>query len=95
MPKKPLRKRQEPPSPLTTSPAKRQAARKPTASFQGNLPPGLSQPSLRALAAAKLTTLDQLAKVREADIAKLHGMGPKGVTTIRDALKARGQSFKK
>jgi hypothetical protein len=42
-----------------------------------SLPAGLSQPALRALAGAGYATLDQLAKVREADLAKLHGMGPK------------------
>jgi hypothetical protein len=58
-----------------------------------DLPPGLSQPALRALAGAGYTRLEQLTKVREADLLKLHGMGPKGVRILREALSARGLSF--
>ena len=56
-------------------------------------PRGLSKPALRALAAAGYTRLDQLATTRESDLGKLHGMGPKAIGLIRDALAARGQSF--
>lgn len=58
-----------------------------------DLPSGLSQPAIRALTGAGYTRLEQLTKVREADVAKLHGMGPKGIETLRAALKARGLSF--
>jgi hypothetical protein len=57
-------------------------------------PPGLSQPALRALAGAGYTRLEQLRKVAEADLLKLHGMGPKGVRILRAALEAQGLSFK-
>lgn len=62
--------------------------------IQNGLPAGLAQPALRALAAAGYTSLDQLANVREADLKALHGMGPKALDILRDALKAQGQSFK-
>ena len=55
--------------------------------------PKLSKPARRALAAAGVQRLDQLANVREADIARLHGMGPNGVEQLRQALAARGLSF--
>jgi hypothetical protein len=58
-------------------------------------PEGLSQPALRALAGAGYTRLDQLASVTEADLLKLHGMGPKGIETLRRALQAAGKSFAK
>ena len=58
-----------------------------------DLPPGLSQPALRALRAAGYTRLDQLAAVTEAELLALHGMGPKGITVLREALNARGMKF--
>ena len=42
-------------------------------------PTTLSAPARRALANAGYTSLDQLAAVREQDLKKLHGMGPKAV----------------
>ena len=58
-------------------------------------PPGMSQPSLRALAAAGYTDLEQLTQTTEAELLKLHGMGPKGIRILRSALEARGLSFAK
>lgn len=58
-----------------------------------DLPPGLAQPAVRALIGAGYTRLEQLAKAREADLLKLHGMGPKAIEVIRSALEARGLSF--
>jgi hypothetical protein len=37
--------------------------------------------------------LVQLAEVKEADLLKLHGMGPKAIGLLRSALEADGQSF--
>jgi hypothetical protein len=82
-----------PACPLTTSKRKRAVADKATAAIQHNFPPGVAQPALRALAAAGYTSLNHLTKVRESDLLKLHGMGPKAISEIRTALKARGQSF--
>ena len=59
-----------------------------------SLPEGLAQPALRALASAGIARLDQLAKVSEGEIAKLHGMGPSGIKLLRAALAAKGLSFK-
>ena len=59
----------------------------------GDLPAGLSRPARRALATAGYSTLEQLTRVSEADIGRLHGMGPKGVDQLRRALAARGLSF--
>lgn len=60
---------------------------------ESDFPPGLSQPALRALAAAGYTRLEDLTKVGEADLLKLHGMGPKAMGTLRSALDAKGMSF--
>ena len=35
-----------------------------------------------------------LAKVSEADIAKLHGIGRNAIKLLKDALKANGMSFR-
>jgi hypothetical protein len=58
-----------------------------------DLPPGLAKPALRALRAAGYTRLEQFTAIKEADLSKLHGMGPKAIGVIRNALNARGQSF--
>lgn len=62
-------------------------------SAESDLPAGLSRPAQRALAAAGYVRLEQFPSVTEADLLKLHGMGPKAITTIREALAARGMSF--
>jgi deazaflavin-dependent oxidoreductase (nitroreductase family) len=57
------------------------------------LTPGLSQPAQRALKAAGYTRLEELASVTEADLLKLHGVGPKTIRTLRPALAAKGLAF--
>jgi len=58
-----------------------------------DFPPGLAQPALRALRAAGYTRLEQFTSITEAELLKLHGMGPKALGLIRSALHARGLSF--
>jgi hypothetical protein len=58
-----------------------------------DFPKGVSQPALRALFGAGYTRLEQLTTVKEADLLKLHGMGPKAIGLMREALAERGQSF--
>ncbi len=55
--------------------------------------PKLSAPAHRALAAAGYTRLEQLTSVSEAEIKKLHGIGPNALKQLRDALAAKGLSF--
>jgi predicted RecB family nuclease len=59
---------------------------KPTEGFMA----GLSAPAQRALAAAGINTLQQLAKKSEADILALHGMGPASIPKLRQALAKAG-----
>lgn len=80
--------------PLTTKPRLRFASDQQTDSIKDNFPGGIARPALRALLAAKLTRLDQLTTVTENELAALHGMGPKAVTILRDALQARGCGFR-
>jgi len=58
------------------------------------LPEGLSQPALRALNGNGIHRLEQLAAFREADIQKMHGVGPRAIQLLNQALAARGLSFK-
>jgi DNA-directed RNA polymerase alpha subunit len=58
-----------------------------------DLPAGLAKPAQRALAAAGYTRLEQFTKVTEAEVLKLHGMGPNAMEKIRQALAASGLSF--
>jgi predicted flap endonuclease-1-like 5' DNA nuclease len=57
-------------------------------------PRGLSGPALRALAHAGITTMAQVAQRSAAELARLHGMGPKGVRTLRDGLRAQGRHLR-
>jgi predicted flap endonuclease-1-like 5' DNA nuclease len=58
-----------------------------------DLPNNLSGPAQGAFAAAGITSLEQIAALSEAEILKLHGVGPKTIPTLRSALEARGLAF--
>lgn len=60
---------------------------------QSDLPEKLSQPAQRALAGAGIQRLAQLTQFREAEIKKLHGIGPNALEKLRQALAAQGLSF--
>jgi hypothetical protein len=55
--------------------------------------PNIGAPAHRALASAGYQRLEQLTRVREAELLRLHGVGPKALRILRAALAARGQSF--
>ena len=57
--------------------------------------PKLSAPARRALATLGIYRLEQVAAFSEAEIKKLHGMGPNGIEQLRRALAERGLSFSK
>jgi hypothetical protein len=58
-----------------------------------DLPTELAAPARRALDAASITSLAQLARGSESEVLELHGMGPSAIRIIRSAMKARGLSF--
>lgn len=60
---------------------------------ENDLPKGLAKPAQRALAAAGYTRLEQLEGRSEAELKKLHGMGPKALDQLRSAMSAKGLSF--
>ena len=57
-------------------------------------PDGVGGPVLRALATAGIRSMAALAAWRERDLAALHGVGPKGIRILTDALAAQGKRFK-
>lgn len=61
---------------------------------QDAFPKGMSGPSLRALANAGIRSMGDVARWREADLAQLHGMGPKALGILQAALEARGKRFR-
>lgn len=58
-----------------------------------DLPAKLAAPAQRALAGAGYTSLEQLATVTEAELKRLHGMGPKALGQLKDALAEQGLRF--
>ena len=53
----------------------------------------LAKPAQRTLANAGITSLQQLAKYSEEEIALLHGIGPNALRVIKQELKKHGLSF--
>jgi hypothetical protein len=72
--------------PITNDPIARKEAERITSAVRPNLPAGLGQPALRALAAAGLTSLDKFNGFSKADLLAMHGIGPKAVRILETAL---------
>jgi hypothetical protein len=58
-------------------------------------PTGLSGPALRALAYAGIRSMAQLALRTQEEVAALHGMGPKGIRLLQQALATQGRHFRR
>jgi predicted flap endonuclease-1-like 5' DNA nuclease len=58
-------------------------------------PKGIAKPALRALAAVGVSRLDQVTRFTESQLLALHGMGPKAIGIIKDALSTQGKSLAK
>jgi hypothetical protein len=60
---------------------------------ESDLPTGIGKPAQRALVGAGYVRLEQFTKLNQADVLRLHGMGPKALGIIRSALAAKGLAF--
>ncbi len=60
---------------------------------ESDFPIGLSAPARRALDGAGYLRLEQLSRVSEAEVKRLHGIGPNALKQLRQALEAKGLSF--
>jgi hypothetical protein len=58
-----------------------------------NLPAKLAQPARRALAGVGIQHLEQLSQYSQAEIRRLHGIGPNALEQLRFALGEKGLSF--
>lgn len=56
-------------------------------------PAKIGQPARRALAGAGYSRLEQLTQVTEAELLRLHGMGPKALGQLRESLASQGLAF--
>ena len=57
--------------------------------------PRIGNPATRALAQQGITTLDQVAEHTEAELLDLHGVGPRAIRILSEALEARGRAFRR
>ena len=55
--------------------------------------PQIGKPASRALNEINISTLEQVSKLDELNLSKLHGVGPKAINILKDALKDKGMSF--
>lgn len=60
---------------------------------ESDLPPDLSAPARRAFDEAGYVRLEQFTRVSEAELKRLHGVGPKTIKQLRHAFETRGLSF--
>ncbi|MGK5556795.1 helix-hairpin-helix domain-containing protein [Actinomadura kijaniata] len=56
--------------------------------------PKIGNPARRALAHRGYTRLEQLTALSERELLEIHGVGPKAVGILREALRERGLSFR-
>jgi predicted flap endonuclease-1-like 5' DNA nuclease len=61
----------------------------------GEFPPGVAKPAQRALASIGVTRLDQVTRFSRSELSALHGMGPKALRLIEEALRAQGKALAK
>jgi predicted flap endonuclease-1-like 5' DNA nuclease len=55
--------------------------------------PNIGKVARRELANAGYTRLEQLTNVSEKELLRIHGVGPKAIRILREALGARGLAF--
>lgn len=60
---------------------------------QSDIPQNLGKPACRALEGAGYLRLEQVAEVSEKELLKMHGMCPKALERLREALFEKGFSF--
>ncbi|QED50153.1 DNA-binding protein [Cytobacillus dafuensis] len=61
--------------------------------MESDLPAELAKPARRALEGAGYFRLMQLTNVTEAEVLQLHGMGPKAIAQLRNALASQNLTF--
>lgn len=57
--------------------------------------PKIGRPAASALLSIGVSTLGQVAAMSEAELLALHGVGPRAVRILREALQAAGSGFRR
>ncbi|WP_239775916.1 DNA-binding protein [Mammaliicoccus sp. K-M42] len=57
--------------------------------------PKIGKPATNALDKINVTTLEQVSKLDYHNLSKLHGVGPKAINILKEALNEQGMSFSK
>lgn len=57
--------------------------------------PKIGVPATRALAAIGVTTLDKVVERSESELLALHGVGPRAVRVLKEALAAQGMELRR
>lgn len=83
----------------TCNPAQAQAqaqAMAPTPDVRpvGNLPNAIGKTAARELSLNGITTLQQVATFSKKELLAIHGVGPKAITILGEALAAQGLNYK-
>lgn len=68
-------------------------ARDTTGEPESDLPQSIGRTARQVLALAGYTRLAQLTAVSEAELLRLHGVGPKAIRLLREALAAQSLAF--
>ena len=79
---------------LVANPALRRNVNAETDAIAPKFPSGIPRPALRALLSAGLTELSHLSRISETDLAALHGIGPKAIGLLRNAMREMGIRFR-
>ena len=58
------------------------------------LPTAIGKPATRALLLAGISTLSQVAQHTEAELLELHGVGPRALKILGEALRGSSRSFR-
>jgi hypothetical protein len=61
---------------------------------RGDLPAGIGRPATQTLFGVGVTTLEQVARHSRAELLALHGVGPKAVCVLAEALEQRGLALR-
>lgn len=60
----------------------------------GDLPNAIGKTAARELSLGGITSLDQVARLSKKDLLAIHGVGPKAIAILGEALKAKGLDYK-
>ena len=71
----------------------REEADRKVAGIRKAFPAGIAAPALRALAGANLCSLEALTRVTEPELSQLHGMGPKAIGILKQAMIEQDVNF--